>query len=74
MATVEVSGIRAGAIEAVDIRLPVDAQRMGVNYMGQTIPFAYLYVVVDSYNQLNDSNRNNNSTFQGRTDILMVDR
>jgi hypothetical protein len=72
MATVQVPGIKAGATMAVDIRLPLDAQRMGVNYMGQNVPFAYLYVVVDSSNQLNDVNRNNNSTFQGRVDIPMA--
>jgi hypothetical protein len=72
MATVQVSGIKAGATMPVDIRLPLEAQRMGINYMGQNVPFAYLYVVVDSNNQINDSNRNNNSTFQGRLDIPMV--
>jgi hypothetical protein len=72
MATVQVPGIKAGTTMAADIRLPLDAQRMGVNYMGQTVPFAYLYAVVDSLNQLNDVNRNNNSTFQGRLDIPMV--
>ena len=68
----ELAGIKAGATVAVDIRLPLDAQRMGVNYMGQNVPFAYLYVVVDSFNQINDSNRSNNSTFQGRLDIPMA--
>jgi hypothetical protein len=72
MAAVQVPGIKAGSTMAVEIRLPLEAQRMGVNYMGQTVPFAYLYVVVDSNNQINDSNRNNNSAFQGRLDIPMV--
>jgi hypothetical protein len=72
MATIQVPGIKAGSTVAVDIRLPLDSQRMGVNYMGQNVPFAYLYVVVDSFNQLNDINRNNNSTFQGRLDIPMA--
>src|SRR5262245_25082654 len=72
MATIQVPGIKAGSTMAVDIRLPLDSQRMGVNYMGQNVPFAYLYVVVDSSNQINDTNRNNNSTFQGRLDIPMV--
>jgi hypothetical protein len=57
---------------AVDIRLPLDSQRMGVNCMGQNVPFAYLYVVVDLFNQINDTNRSNNSTFQCRLDIPMA--
>lgn len=72
MATAQVPGIKAGAIVTVDARLPIAAQSMGINYVGQPVPFAWLYTSIDAFEQLNDSNRTNNSAFQGRLDIPML--
>ena len=68
-----VNGIDAGEIQSVDIRLPLAANRLGLNPEGLRIPFNYLHVLVDSHRELVESNESNNGSVVARNDILPVD-
>jgi hypothetical protein len=74
MATARVGGMKSGETLSVDIRLPIAAQKMGLNYEGQPVPFSWLFTDVDSSDELPDSNRTNNSMFQARSEILVVEK
>ena len=68
-----VNGIAAGEIQTVDIRLPLDANRLAVTPEGQRVPFGYLHILVDSHRDLVESNESNNGSVVARNDILPVD-
>lgn len=62
-----------GEIRPVDIRLPLEANRLGVTPEGNHVPFAYLHVLVDSHQQTVETDETNNGSVVARTDILPVD-
>lgn len=70
---VKVMGLRAGEAKAFDVRLPVDSLKMTVDAAGNPVPFATLFVAVDSHEELNDSDRSNNGTVMNRVEIPLVD-
>lgn len=72
-AGVRVPGMRAGETQAIDIRLPYAANRMGRDSAGRAIPFTYVTVLVDSHNELPESFEANNGATLIRGDILPVD-
>ena len=62
-----------GEIKPVDIRLPLAANRMGVSPEGHRVPFNYLHLLVDSHQQIVETNEANNGSVVARSDILPVD-
>jgi hypothetical protein len=62
-----------GEVKPIDIRLPITANRMGQSPEGHRVPFNYLHVLVDSHQQINESNEANNGSVVARTDVLPVD-
>ena len=62
-----------GEIKPVDVRLPLQANRMGLTPEGHHVPFNYLHVLVDSHQQIVEINESNNGTVVARTEILPVD-
>lgn len=65
--------IPTGEISSVDIRLPMQVNQMNLDEKGRQTPFNYLHVLVDSDQELTDSNRNNNGIMLNVRDILPVD-
>lgn len=72
-AGVMVPSIDAGAVVPVDIRLPLNVQRMYQAPDGHNVPFEYLHVLVDSAQQLGDVDPTNNGTVIARREVLPVD-
>lgn len=70
---VVVPSINPGEIQALDIRLPLAANRLGVTPEGYRVPFNYLHVLVDGHQQIPEMFENNNGAVLARTDILPVD-
>jgi hypothetical protein len=62
-----------GEIKPVDLRLPLAANRMGITPEGHHVPFNYLHVLVDSHQQIAETDETNNGSVVARTDILPVD-
>ena len=62
-----------GEIKALDIRLPLAANQLGVTQEGYHVPFAYLHVLVDAHQQIPETNEDNNGAVLDRKDILPVD-
>lgn len=71
-AGVTIASMEPGETQAVDIRLPYSANTM--NRVDKSLtPFNYLHILVDSHQQLTDSDRTNNGAVLARNDILPVD-
>lgn len=62
-----------GEVKPVDIRLPLQANRMGITPEGHRVPFNYLHILVDSHQQIAEISEANNGSVVARTDILPVD-
>lgn len=62
-----------GEIKPIDVRLPLAANRMGITPEGHHVPFNYLHVLVDSHQQIGETDETNNGQVVARTDILPVD-
>ena len=62
-----------GETKPIDIRLPIQANRMGTTPEGYRVPFSYLHVLVDSDQQIAETDKANNGAVVARTDILPVD-
>lgn len=62
-----------GEIKPIDIRLPLAANRLGQTPEGHRVPFNYLHVLVDSHQQIVETDESNNGSVVARTDILPVD-
>ncbi|OYW16939.1 MAG: hypothetical protein B7Z55_13535 [Planctomycetales bacterium 12-60-4] len=72
-AGVTVEGMEPEAVVPVDIRLPIEANRMNRGPSGQRTPFTTLHVLVDSHRELPEVDESNNGLAIGRGDILPVD-
>jgi hypothetical protein len=72
-AGVRVTGMDAGQIQAVDLRLPFDANILGRDLQGSRIPFRYLHLIVDAQRELLDVDVANNGAVVERLEILPVD-
>ena len=70
---VVVPSMDIGETIALDIRLPLAANRLGTTPEGYRVPFTYLHVLVDSHQQIPETFENNNGAVLLRTDILPVD-
>ena len=67
-----IEGLQAGQTLTVELRLPAKAYAMGQNADGQSVPFAYLTAVVDSHQELPESDRENDYMVLERGAIVMV--
>jgi hypothetical protein len=72
-AGVRVMRMEPGETQALDIRLPFDAARMGVDAEGRPAPFSQLHVLVDSHRELPEAFEANNGAVIARGDVLPVD-
>jgi hypothetical protein len=72
-AGVVIPSMDIGEIKPVDLRLPLLANRLGTTPEGHRVPFNYLHVLVDSHQQITETDETNNGTIVSRTDILPVD-
>lgn len=72
-AGVVIPSMDIGEVKPIDIRLPLQANRMGASPEGHKVPFNYLQVLVDSHQQIPEANKANNGAVLSRTDILPVD-
>jgi len=72
-AGVVIPSMDIGEIKPVDIRLPLEANRIGTTPEGYKVPFAYLHVLVDSHQQIAETDETNNGSVVARTEILPVD-
>ena len=70
---VVVPSMDIGETQALDIRLPLAANRLGITPEGYRVPFTYLHVLVDSHQQIPETFEDNNGAVLLRTDILPVD-
>jgi hypothetical protein len=70
-AAVRVDGMAAGETMSADIRLPIEAMSMTGNN-GQPAAFTYLHTIVDSQNELVETNKQNNLAVFARQDIPML--
>jgi hypothetical protein len=70
---VRVTGMDAGQIQAVDLRLPWAANVLGRDSQGRQIPFRFLHIIVDSRRELLDVDPTNNGAVVDRLEILPVD-
>jgi hypothetical protein len=68
-----VTSIDAGATQAVDIRLPIEANTMLRDDAGQPRPFNSLHVLVDGHREIQEVFRDNNGTVIARGEVLPVD-
>ncbi len=72
-AGVVVPWMEIAEIKAVDIRLPLAANRLGVTPDGNHVPFAYLHVLVDAHQHIRETAKENNGAVLDRKEILPVD-
>ncbi len=70
---VVVPSMDIGETIALDIRLPLAANRLGVTPEGYRVPFTYLHALVDSHQQIPETFEDNNGAVLLRKDILPVD-
>jgi hypothetical protein len=70
-AAVRVDGMAADETMSVDIRLPIDAMSMAT-VDGQPAAYTYLHTIVDSENELVETNKANNLSVYARQDIPML--
>jgi hypothetical protein len=71
-AMTRLDGLDAGQIATADIRMPAKAYKLGVNADGRSVPFAWLTAVVDSHQEIQQADRENDSTTLGRHEVAMV--
>jgi len=72
-AGVRVTSIEAGDVQAVDIRLPIEAYSMGRDALGQPTPFETLHVIVDANREIAETSETNNGVQVARAEIPLVD-
>ncbi len=72
-AGVRVTGINAGEVQSVDIRLPVEVYAMQRDARGNPVPFSVLQVLVDANREVAETNYANNGAILTPAAILAVD-
>jgi hypothetical protein len=72
-AGVRIEKIAAGEIQAVDVRLPVEANTMTRDEEGNSVPFQFLHLIADSDREITEVFEGNNGAVLDRQDILPVD-
>lgn len=72
-AGVRVTSIEPGQIQAVDVRLPFEANGMNRTPEGQPVPFAFLHVLIDAHQEIREAFKDNNGSVLARGDVLPVD-
>ncbi len=72
-AGVRVTGIDAGDVQSVDIRLPVEVYAMGRDARGNPVPFSVLQVLVDANREVAETSDANNGVLLSPAAILPVD-
>jgi hypothetical protein len=72
-AGVRVMSITADEIRSVDIRLPFDANVMGLDDEGNKSPFSQLHVIIDTHREIPEVFEQNNGAVIARGDVLPVD-
>lgn len=72
-AGVRVTGVEAGQIQSVGIRLPYEVICMGHDAAGRPLAFTTLHVLVDADRELGDGSMANNGARLLATEILPVD-
>ncbi len=72
-AGIRVEGVPGATTRSVDIRLPFEATTMGKDEQGNPQAFSHLHVIVDSHNEIEESQPENNGSVMVRGDILSVD-
>jgi hypothetical protein len=73
-AFVRVKGMKAGEVQSVDVRMPVEALKMGTNADGKDVPFTWLVAVADTHEELNERNGENNLLQLQRDEIAAVEK
>ncbi len=63
----------ANSVMPIDIRLPLEANRLGRQADGTVVPFSHLHVLVDSHRDLAENNETNNGAILDRSTIYPVD-
>jgi hypothetical protein len=72
MNLVRVEGLEAGQSLTVDLRLPATAYNMGLNADGQPVPFTWLTAMVDTHQEVEQTDRDNDYTVLNRREIVMA--
>ena len=72
-AGVRVTSIETGDVQAVDVRLPIEAYSMGRDAKGQPVPFETLHVIVDANREIAETSEANNGVRIAREEIPLVD-
>jgi hypothetical protein len=72
-AGVRIESIDAGEVQAVDIRLPFEAYEIGRTEAGEPIPFSILHVMVDSNQEIAETDESNNGAVIPSEEVLPVD-
>jgi hypothetical protein len=72
-AGVRVTGVEPGAVQSVDVRLPVEVLAMGRDAQGKPAPFSVLQVLVDANQEIAETARANNGAKLSPADVLPID-
>lgn len=72
-AGVRLTRMDAGRIQAVDLRLPFEANMLGRDAAGRKVPFQFLHVIADSHREVPEVFEANNGAVLDRSDIFPVD-
>jgi hypothetical protein len=73
LVTVEAVGVKPGKTQTVDVRLPVEVLKMAIDYEGRPTAFNAFVALIDSDNDLAESNETNNLLVISRAKILPVE-
>jgi hypothetical protein len=73
LVTVDAVGVKPGKSQSVDVRLPVEVLKMAIDYEGRPTAFNAFVALIDSDNDLDESNEKNNLLVISRAKILPVD-
>jgi hypothetical protein len=72
-AGLRVTSIEAGAVQSIDIRLPVEVYSMSKDPQGQPAPFRMLHALVDANREVIETSEVNNGAELAPAEILPVD-
>jgi hypothetical protein len=72
LVTVEAVGLKPGKTQTVDVRLPVEVLKMAIDYEGQPAPFNAFVALIDSDNDLAETNEEDNILVFSRDKIQSV--